>query len=348
MTAFRVAREDDDALVRSLLRDIAMPSWVEITIEREPSFFAGADWLGCEWAVIAQEGDDVVGMYTAALRPAHVDGREELLGYLGGLRVGRGHRHRIRHLRQGYESIRTLAPTQGSLPWWFTVIAQGNAAAHRLLEAGLPGLPAYRRIGDYTTLVLPAGRGRRSGLWRAARRDEAGAIARVHNRHASRYQCSPVLGEATIGRIGLERFLVHERGGEMLGVVALWDQRAFKQVVARRYRRPLGALLPAYNLHARLFRRVPLPRPGAALAQTFLAFLALDDAALPHAQALVLDALSHCPTPAAALGLHARHALLDTIDRLKPIRYPSHVYAVSFGEPVDLDPRAVQPEAALL
>jgi hypothetical protein len=196
--------------------------------------------------------------------------------------------------------------------------------------------------------VLPASRGQRTGLWRPARRDESEAIARVHNRYASRYQCSPVLGEGTIERIGLDRFLVHERGGAMLGVVALWDQRAFKQVVARRYRRPLGAMLPAYNLHARLFGRVPLPRPGSPLAQTFLAFLALDDAALPLAQALVLDALSHCPTPVAALGLHARHALLETIDRLRPIRYPSRVYAVSFGDPVDLDARPVQPEAALL
>jgi hypothetical protein len=348
MTAFRLAQERDDPLVRSLLRDNGMSGWVEITIEREPSFFYGADWLGREWAAIGQDGSDIVGMYTAALRPAHVNGQEELLGYLGGLRVSRLHRHRIRHLRAACASIRKLAPADGTLPWWFTVIAEGNTVAHRLAEARVPGLPEYHRQGEYATLVMPASRGRRLRLWRLARHGEAAAIACFHNRHATHYQCSPVLGPETVERIGLDNFLVFEQDGEMLGVVALWDQRAFKQVVAQRYRQPLGMLRPAYNLYARLFRQVPLPRAGDALAQTFLAFLALGDAALPHIEALIADALSHCCTPVAVLGLHARHPLLQAIDQFKPIRYPARVYAVTLGTGVELDARAVQPEAALL
>jgi hypothetical protein len=348
MTAFRLARASDDVAVRSLLRENGMPSWVEITIEREPSFFAGADWLGREWAAVGEDGSDIVGLYTAALRPAHVNGHEERLGYLGGLRVDRRHRHRIRHLRDGYDSIRALAPAQGTLPWWFTVIAEGNVAARRLVEAGLPGLPAYCWQGDYATFVLPASRGRRLGLWRTARHDEGADIVSLHNRQAARYQCSPVLDVATVERIGLDRFLVYERDGQMLGTVALWDQSAFKQVVARRYRRPLGALLPAYNLYARLNRQVPLPTVGRALGQTFLAFLALADEAAPGIEALLRDALSHCRTPVAALGLHARHPWAQILGGFRPIRYPARVYAVSFGAPVELDPRPVQPEAALL
>lgn len=348
MTTFRLAQEIDDPVVRSLLRDNGMLGWVEITIEREPSFFHGADWLGREWAALGQDGSDVVGMYTAALRPVHVNGQQELLGYLGGLRVDRRHRHRIRHLRSACDSIRKLAPASGSLPWWFTVIAEGNTAAHRLAEAGVPGLPEYHRRGDYVTSVIPASRGRRLSLWRVAHEGEAVAIARFHNRHAARYHCSPVLDAETMARIGLDRFLVFEQHGEMLGTVALWDQRAFKQVVAQRYRSPLGALRHAYNLYARLFRHVPLPPAGGPLAQTFLAFLALADAALPRVDALISDALSYCRTPAAVLGLHARHRLLEVIDRLKPIRYPARVYAVSFGTREELDHRPVQPEAALL
>lgn len=348
MTTFRVACASDDALVRTLLRENGMSSWVDITIEREPSFFDGADWLGCEWAVIGEDDNETVGMYTAAVRCAHVNGREEQLGYLGGLRVARRHRHRIRHLRAGYDSIRALAPAHGTLPWWFTVIAAGNGPASRLLQAGLPGLPAYRWQGDYLTFVLPASRGRRSGLWRSARRDEGAAIVRLHNRLAARYQCSPVLDAASVERIGFDRFLVHERDGRMLGCVALWDQGAFKQVVARRYRGALGVLLPAYNVYARLDRRVPLPPPGGALGQTFLAFLALADEAASGIEALIRDALSYCQTPAVALGLHARHPWGGVIERFRPIRYAARIYAVSFGAPVELDSRPVQPEAALL
>lgn len=348
MTAFRVARAGDDALVRSLLRENGMPGWVEITLEREPSFFDGTDWIGHEWAVLGEEGSEVVGMYTAAVRPAHVDGREELLGYLGGLRVRRGHRHRIRYLRAGYDSIRTLAPAGGTLPWWLTAIAAGNSTARRLLEAGVRGLPAYHHEGDYVTCVLPASRGRRRGLWRRAYSGEAAAIASFHNHQASRYQCSPVLSARTVERIGLERFLVHEDERRMHGVVALWDQRAFRQVVVQRYRPPLGLLRPAYNLYARFAGRVPLPRTGCALGQTFLAFLALTDVAMPGAEALISDALSHCRTPVAALGFHAGHPALDAIARFKPIRYASLIYSVAFGAPPRLDSRPVQPEAALL
>jgi hypothetical protein len=348
MTAFRLALDGDDRLVRSLLRENGMQSWVEITIEREPSFFAGADWLGHEWAVLGEDRGEVVGLYTAALRHAHVNGRPERLGYLGGLRVRNHHRHRIRHLRDGYHSVEPLAPAQGTVPWWWTVVADGNAAARRLLEAGLPGLPAYHWQGDYVTFVLPASRGRSLGLWRTARREDVAAIVALHNRQAASYHCSPVLDAATVERIGVEQFLVHERDGEMLASVALWNQDGFKQVIARQYRQPLQALLPAYNLYARLTRRVPLPPVGDALRQTFLAFLALADAGLPDTEELIRDALSHCRTPAAALGLHAHHPWVGAVERFSPLRYPARIYAVSFNAPATLDSRPVQPEAALL
>src|SRR5438128_6436712 len=118
VTTLRLATPADDDVIRALLRDNAMPSWVEMTIEREPSFFSGANLLGRDWAVIAEEEGQVLGMYTAAMMPVHVDGHAERLGYLGGLRVSAPHRRRIRHLRAGYESIVPLAPLR--VPFWFT------------------------------------------------------------------------------------------------------------------------------------------------------------------------------------------------------------------------------------
>jgi hypothetical protein len=127
VTTLRLATPADDDVIRALLRDNAMTSWVEMTIEREPSFFAGANLFGRDWAVIAEENGDVLGMYTAAMMPVHVDGRAERLGYLGGLRVSPRHRRRIRHLRAGYESIVPLAPAR--VPFWFTVVGEANRAA---------------------------------------------------------------------------------------------------------------------------------------------------------------------------------------------------------------------------
>jgi hypothetical protein len=348
MTAFRLATDADDALIRSILRDNGVPTWVEMTVEHEPSFFASKNMFGREWAVLAEESSDVVGMYTAAILPVHVNGRPEQLGYLGGLRVGAKHRRRIRHLREGYASIRPLAPVAGTLPWWFTVVAAENTAAKRLLESGVPGLPAYYLQGEYATFGLPTARGKDIGLWRRAREDDLHRILEFHNAQAARFQFSPVLCEAVVRGIGVDRFFVHEPAKTLLGLAALWDQRAFKQIVARRYRRPIGTLIPAYNAYAKLFRRIPLPPEGRMLEQTFIAFLALADEVLAQGRALLQDLLSHCATPVASLGLHAGHSLLPALRELKPMRYPARIYAVSFEGRPDFNGLPAQPEVALL
>lgn len=348
MTTFRLATHADDALLRALLRQNAMRTWVDMTVEREPSFFAGKGLFGREWAVLAHEGADLVGMYTACVLPVHVDRRPEELGYLGGLRVNAPHRRRIRHLREGYASIEGLAPVRPTRPWWFTVVAADNHAARRLLEGGVRGLPAYSPVGDYVVFAIAATRGRRRNLWRRAQDSDLDALIAFHNQRAARFQFAPRLDERAVRGIGVRNFLVHESSARLAGVAALWDQRAYKQVVARRYRAPVGALVPAYNLYARLARRIPLPREGRALEQTFIAFLQIADEDLAGAPALMRDLLSHCPTPVASIGLAAMHPLAPVIEALKPMPYPARVYTVAYGAPPTLEGLPAQPEAALL
>jgi hypothetical protein len=349
MTTLRLATDTDDPVLRELMRGNGMATWVEMAIEREPSFFAGKQFCDDEWAVIAEENQEVVGMYTAAMRPVYVNGRPERLGYLGGLRVARNHRHRIRHLRKGYASIRPLAPATGTLPWWFTVVAADNLAARRLLESGVRGLPTYHLLGEYVTLGLPASRGRRQELWRRADETEVDDVVAFHNAHAARVELGPVLDDALARRVGLDHFYVLERDGVVQGVAALWDQRSFKQIVALRYRRPIGRLLPVYNAYARLFQRIPLPREGGALNHTFIAFLALaDDDVRSDIRRVLRDLLSHCRTPVASLGLHTAHPLLETLMDFKPVRYPARVYGVTFEGRPPVSEHPVQPEAAFL
>ena len=348
MTTLRLATDADDAVLRGFMRTHGMAAWVEMAIEREPSFFAGRNFSGEEWAVIAEEQSDVVGMYSAAVRPLYVNGKPERLGYLGGLRVAPSYRHRIRYLRQGYASIRTLAPQSATLPWWFTVVAADNIAARKLLEAGVPGLPAYRPLGEYVTFAVPASRGRRRGWWRPAQEAEVDALVAFHNDQACALNFTSVLDGALVRRVGLDRFYIFERRGVLQGVAALWDQRSFKQIVAARYRRPIGRLLPLYNLYAKLFQRIPLPREGHALNHSFVAFLALRDEVRPEGRPVLRDLLSHCKTPIASVGLHAGNSLNQVLMDLKPVRYPARVYGVAFEQESLVSNRPPQPEAAFL
>ena len=321
MTTFRLATPADDETVRALLRETAMPSWADMAIEREPS--------AIDWAVIAEEKDDVIGIYTASLLNAHVDGRPSRLGYLGGLRMKPQYRRRIRYLREGYASVSALA--REAPAWWFTTIGADNVVARRLLEAGVPGLPAYHSCGEYETFALPASRGRRRGIWRQCG-DKLQPVLALHNALAARFQCSPVLDEEMVRSAG--NFFVCDGG-----VAALWDQRLFKRVVARRYRYP--SLIAPYNAWARIARRVPLPREGRALDHTFIAFFAMESPTV----AAIEDLLSHCQTPVATIGMHAENPLREIVRRFKPMSVRSRVYGV--GAPLP-NGRPAQPEAALL
>src|SRR5207237_9554072 len=119
-------------------------------------------------------------------------------------------------------------------------------------EAGTPGLQASHAMGEYRTFPISTGRGKRGGSWRRASDAAAAEIVAFHNARAARYQFSPVLTEGFVraltpalsrnagegGRRPGEGFFVYQSGGALHGVAALWDPRAFKQVVARRCRPP--------------------------------------------------------------------------------------------------------------
>ncbi|MDR0480350.1 MAG: GNAT family N-acetyltransferase, partial [Gallionellaceae bacterium] len=346
MIRYELASPADDAALRALLRANQLPSWAVMTMEREQSYFAGMDHYGHDWAVIARDaGDEVVGMYAAAIHAVHCNGAAADLGYLGALRVNPAYRHRIRILKQGYASIPHLSPAV--VPFWYSVIASGNAPSQRILAANLPGMPHYRKLNELVTLTLPTSRGRRLGLWRAMRPDETGAVCELYNREAARYHFAPALTPERIAKTGAP-FYVAERDGVLLATMALWNQQPWKQVVSRGYMQPLATVRPLWNLFARLSRRVCLPRTGSALDQTFLAFLAVSAAMQDEIHSLLLDALALCSTRVLLLGLHDAHSLLDQrlTQRFRPLYYRGSVYTVSFGASPPVDARPAQPEIA--
>ena len=345
----RVADEGDDADLRAMLRGNPMPSWVTMTVEREPSFLDSLNRFGCELAVIARDNDNgsPVGMYSCAEHHVHIDGQPTTLGYLGGLRVNPAYRHRLRVLREGYASIRALSGVRNP-SLWYTSVAAENAPARRLLEAGLPGLPRYVALGELVTLALPRERGRRLGLWRRPKASEIDSLCALHSMSAARYQLSPVLTPEWINSSRVD-FLVRGGSDRITACSALWNQQAYKQVVARAYRWPLATGLPLYNAWARLTRRITLPPLNQPLDQCFLAFFASDTEDAREVVLLVRDALANCPSAVLTLGLHGTHPALPALLRaFRPASYRTIIYAVCFDQPPQWGSRPVQPEVAIL
>lgn len=360
---YRIAGQTDNTALLALLSENEMDSWIRLSLERRPDYFAGERLMGESRAVIAHESatpSRIVGMYSCRWLPVYVNGQPQQAMYLGELRVARQHRCRIGALRQGFTSIQHLMPGEWQRARWFTSIASGNRPARRLLEAGLPGFPGYTPLGEVETLVLSTRQGKANDLWRQAERKDIPALADFYNRQSAAWQFAPVLGESWLAGLDgsnglcLQDFRLMKSGVDIHGCVAVWDQRGFRQTVVQGYRPPLAQLRGPYNLWARLTRQPWLPAIGERLDYVFLAFAAFDTQG--HATAIdgIRDALSAAGQKGAqlgVLGLSLTNPLRDLLKTsLRGQRYRTCIESVD--QSVDslsaIDARPPQPEVAIL
>lgn len=342
-----LAGRTDEAELRSLLRDQPLPGWVSLSFEREPDYFAAAPIEGQRHAVLlarepAKNGvkGRVVGIWGRGVRRAFVDGEERWLGYVGQFRAVRQWQRGFRAyrlLRDGFDQVRRSLHRPDELPYDVTSILSDNHSARRILTAGLRGMPRYQWLGGFHTLVYRSRRGRAGDAVGQVQRGSAvglSAIARCLQRNHRRYQFAPVWDEAALLGAGLaaEDFLVLSARGRITACLAIWDQRAVKQVVVRGYRRPICLLRPLINLAAPLLGYPSLPSQGAVLRQGWLSHLACDHdepaalrvllpAALARARELGLDQLM--------LGLADGHPLLPLARAIRHhLDYRSDIYLI--------------------
>ena len=159
---FELARADDDAMLRDLLRNTPLGGAVRTTLRREPNYFTGSATEGpVHQVLVAREesSGEVVGTATRSVRERYVDGTPTPVGYLGGLRL----LPRVRNrwvLARGFRALRELH-ADGRADFYLTTITEGNSRALESLLGGRAGLPHYHELGRYFTFVLGA-RGRRA------------------------------------------------------------------------------------------------------------------------------------------------------------------------------------------
>jgi hypothetical protein len=222
----------DDAGLRRLLRETPMPGAIQVSLEREPSYFAAAQAEGGRhYTVCARDAatGEIIAMGSRSVRELYVNGIPQLVGYLSQLRVAPSCRHLSRSLvRRGFALLRETHALDEA-PFDITTIVAGNDTARRLLEAGLPELPRYTPVERIWTMLLPVRGSAQPPVAPLRIADEPAPCPR---------QFSPV--ESCPGPV--------------------WDQRAIKQIVVRGYspwlRRcrwllrlpPVGSVLPVAYL----------------------------------------------------------------------------------------------------
>lgn len=362
------AAGDDEPELRRILRDNPMTGDISLAMEREPDFALGASVEGDRHDVIVarEPAGTLAGFCTRSVRTVYVNGEPQRLGYLGQLRLDRPYRGRVRIVADGFDSVRRL-PRADELPYDLTSIVSDNAAAWRLLTAGLPGIPTYHRLENLMTLALVTQskrRGRRRERYSVERltRDEVPQLSDWLDRQQRRFQFASQwnlreLGQAPWSRgLSSDDFLVAHERGAIIGCIALWDQRAFKQNRIAGYGPLLARTRRLVNLTSS-FTGVPrLPEPGQVLAQCHLSHLAVDDDRFDVAYALVDCALVEARRRGlelATLGLSTRRPMADAIRRgFRPRLYRSTLYAVHWPSGAEavraLDNRVPHVEVAVL
>jgi hypothetical protein len=343
---FELARPADDLAIRALLARSAVPGSVTLTYEREPDYFLGCSVMGplCQTLVArhAPTGE-VIGLATRALRPRYVNGVAEEVGYIGQLRVD--DRFQGRWLLAGGFRFFHELHGDGRTAGYLTTIIEGNQTAEGVLVGkARRSFPAYREVDRLCTLALILRRRGRLFLpprtadveLRTGNEVALDDVITCFRRYGAARQFFPaytaadLTGPATRD-FKLDDLLVACRGGQVVGLLGLWDQNGYKQTVVQGYSPALRRLRPLYNLAARIAGAPPLTPLGRPLASVYAAFLCMAD----DDPALFALLLNRVVAQAAArgyafltLGLSTRDPLLPVAKRRLHIPYYSRVYTV--------------------
>jgi len=358
---FAVAGQEDEAALRRLLRENPMRGRIALGFEREPDFFAGAS--DDEITIVARERGRVVCLGRCASQRRFIGGEPRHVAYLGELRLDAAARARVGVVRDGYQFFRHV-PREATPEAMFTSIAADNHPAIRLLERGLPGMPRYRFLTEFVTVVVavPARRARGEPPARASARDavDAGELIPFLATAASRHDLAlawtrEVLEHLVRLNLAVDDFRVVRDAGRIVAAGALWDQRRFRQTVIRRYDRSLALVRPILNAVACVSGGPGLPPVGSALALAHVSPLACAPGGEAAAAEVVRALFSSARVAGVELlsaGFAAHDPALDCLRRAFRLReYRSRLYQVDWpDEPATwlIGSDALRPEVALL
>lgn len=359
----RLATPADEPDIRRLVGSTPMPGAVTVRFEREPDYFLGTTIMGdpCDVIVGRHLSDGALaGMACRAERRSFVNGAEITTGYLGQIRIAEGYRGNWL-IQRGARLARELSPP-GMV--YLGVIARENPRARgALIERRPPGgLRAVRLSGLTTCAILVRDHaprpvsGIRVGPASEAMLPQVVAFLRGHGTSRQLYPAytlDDLTGGARMRGLAAHDVMIAHRGDAILGVMAAWDQMAYKQDVVEAYGPALARLRPAYDAAARLLGMQPLTAPGRAMPLSFAACIAVTDDD-PHVmRALVGACVRRAHERGHAylmVGLADADPLLPVVRRWPHVTYRSDVYAFSWDtDPAEaLDGRLPYVEVATL
>ena len=366
----RLARPEDDASLRMILRETPMAGDISLTFEREPNYFIAAQVEAQDCQIIVgvdREIDRVVGMGARSIRKLYINGKPTKFGYLSQFRIDKNYRSMRKSITQAWQFLKELHQ-DGKSPFYYTSIIEDNLPARRLLTRGLPGLPKYIEYSRMHTLAIYSRRKKRKinlpdglKISRGSKHTQT-VIIECLQRNLSRYQFAPHWDETLMfipnhtPNLSPEDFFIVIDGETVVGCAAIWDQGAFKQTMVRGYSKRVKNFRGLINLISRVVGMPTLPPLNSKIKHAYACHLAVDNDDPEIYKALLRSLYNHAVEQGYyyfMLGLCENHPFLEQTQKdYNHIDYKSIIYLVTWDMDSDpqtqLDDRLPAPEIAIL
>lgn len=336
---FREALPEDHAALERLFRETSMAGAIRVGSDRSPDFFAGSRVQAeeiCVWGVFTGDGR-AVGAFSMGKRRVWLNHEKMPMRYLSDLRIHPDWRNGTM-LAKGFRTMREHVFEKGE--WAQTLVLEENLPALEFLRSRRAGLPEYREAGRYRSWLLPAQK-MPTPLHRVrfARVEDLPAMQLLLDEFSRRRSFSPViglqnLGDAYLDGLVVEDFLVAEDAGEIIGMMALWDQNPFQRLRVDSYSPVMTAARPLWNLGARLLGRIPLPAPGKPLPIIKASMIACSGDDPSIFRSLLASAFPQLMGKMLLIGLSEKDPLAAALDGLKGRKFGGLHFLVGWeGEP---------------
>jgi S-adenosylmethionine-diacylglycerol 3-amino-3-carboxypropyl transferase len=277
-----VSRTEGDQLL-AINRACPIEADFSLVFERSPEFFAWPDAIYDRYRYLGMRHEGRLVGYCMTGELGGWDGRAwGRMFYAGDARVLRAHRGG-RLAEQGLR--RALELVGPEVQVGFGLVKEGNQPAQRTVDTGHS--EAFELIDGFrlevVNIPLLWRLGRPSVTVRHVRRDDVEQLVSLHARaNGGRLFALHVTAES-IARdwersgLGLERWVVAERGGRLVGALAAWDQRAFHRTTVLRFSSRARMLSAVYaGARVALPHAAPMPEPGESLRTLTITRLAVD------------------------------------------------------------------------
>ncbi|MBH1987808.1 MAG: hypothetical protein I8H76_10850 [Burkholderiales bacterium] len=273
----RIGTPADNAKIQDLITKITMPGPAQMCFQRDPDFFVGARVIGDEFVLTVADDDErpdvLAGLTVISGRELYISGQKRRVYYSGDTRVDPYYRRRgiasnlfveqkkHRHtddLLQGIVLKENTAPLDAAAN-----TADGVLFKYWISHTIETSFIFTRKV----TPQAPAG-----VTLRAATAADLPAMQAFFDREAPRRNGYPVYdfkkmasGDPYYNGLSVGDYVLALKGGQVIGMLAGWNQKAYKQTRIVGFKPAIKLIRPLYNLYVGLAGGFKLPPVGGML-----------------------------------------------------------------------------------